>query len=363
VARGGPIASEVAVSTELEDVLSRYTQHITPTGRANYLYYDRPGLGIDPHVDNEEFSLNVVMMLEHVHRENPSALVLYPGDAPMQRIFLSPGEIIALYADSVTHARERMATDERVSIVAFGFQPILGANMQGQLLDKLRQFNGRLTEAEQANFKLLLGLAAGGLTPDLHRPSDIAAATAFDTVSDTLATLQPYSKRISYNGLAYRGRPDFMTDPRLLALQEEARTLRASARRFDEHFLGCGAPIANQLALSETLSSFVRTHAGDVKPTGIASFLYYDEVGQGIDAHIDTDIFSLNVLLMLSHRYKHTPRSALVLLPPRHPAERIELEPGEIVIMFAGSIAHGRERMKPDEAVSILTFGFHPLGI
>ena len=217
--------------------------------------------------------------------------------------------------------------------------------------------------SEQANFKLLLGLAAGGLAVNLHKPSDRAAAAEFDTVSDTLASLQPYSKRISYNGLAYRGRPKFMTDERLLALQEEARTLRVSARRFDEHFLGCGAPIANELAISDTLSSFVQTYAGDVKPTGIASFLYYDEAGQGIDAHIDTDIFSLNVLLMLSHRYKKTPRSALVLLPPHYPAERIELEPGEIVIMFAGSIAHGRERMKPDEAVSILTFGFHPLGI
>lgn len=210
---------------------------------------------------------------------------------------------------------------------------------------------------------MLLGLAAGGLKPNLRRPSDIAAATAFDAISDTLATLQPYSNRISYNGLAYRGRPNFMTDEKLFALQEEARTIRPSARRFDEHFLGCDAPIANQFALSRTLSSFVRTHAGDVKPTGIASFLYCDEDGQGIDAHIDTDIFSLNVLLMLSHRYTHEPRSALVLLPPHRPPERIELEPGEIVIMFAGSIAHGRERMQPREAVSILTFGFHPLGI
>lgn len=235
--------------------------------------------------------------------------------------------------------------------------------MQGQLTEKLRRFNADLNEAEQANFKLLLGLAAGGLAPGLRRPLDEAAAAAFDTVSDTLSKLQPYSKRISHNGIAYRGRPEFMTTELLEALQTEAQDLRPSAIRCDEHFLGCGAPIANKLAVSPELTSFVKANAGDVKPTGIASYLFYDEVGQGIDAHIDTDIFSLNVLLMLQHRYRSSDRSALVLLPSRSVPERLELEPGEIVIMFAGSVAHGRERLKQHEAVSILTFGFHPLGV
>jgi hypothetical protein len=75
-------------------------------------------------VDNEEFSLNVIMMLEHSYTNAPSALVLYPGGCPMQKIYLAPGELIAMYADSVTHARERMAEDEVVRIVAFGFQPV-----------------------------------------------------------------------------------------------------------------------------------------------------------------------------------------------------------------------------------------------
>ena len=235
--------------------------------------------------------------------------------------------------------------------------------MELELSEKLRAFNSTLSEAEKANFKLILGLAAGGLAPDFAKPTTEAGTRAFDTVGETLAKLQPYNKRIARNGIAYRGRPPLMTDSLLASLQEEATALRPSALRFDEHFLGCGAPIANQLAVSSILTNFVRVHAGDVKPTGIASFLYYDEPGQGIEPHIDTDIFSLNVLLMLSHDHTQGSRSSLVVFPPRSDPERFDLIPGEMVIMFAGSMTHGRERMQAGESVSILTFGFHPLGI
>jgi hypothetical protein len=162
--------------------------------------------------------------------------------------------------------------------------------------------------------------------------------------------------------VAFRGRPDFLDDRLLDQLQREARELRPSAHRFDEHFLGCGAPIANRFSVSPELTGLVRRHAGDVRATGVASFLYYDEEGQGIDPHIDTDIFSLNVLLMLSHMPGATGSSCLVLLPPRSEPERLDLQEGEMVIFFAGSVAHGRERVGQGESVTVLTFGFHPLG-
>jgi hypothetical protein len=233
-----------------------------------------------------------------------------------------------------------------------------------ELASKLKKFNSDLTEAEKANFKLLLGLSAGGLLPDFKRPESRNTVRALDTVTEALSKLQPYSNRISKNGIAYKGRPSLMTDELLKDLQEEAISVRADATRFDEHFLGCGAPIANKLAVSDQLVDFVQLHAGDVKPTGVASFLFYDEEGQGIDPHIDTDIFSLNVILMLSHEECQNKNhdSALYVFPPGENPERIDLKPGDMVIMFAGSIAHGRQRMKKGESVSILTFGFHPLG-
>jgi hypothetical protein len=229
---------------------------------------------------------------------------------------------------------------------------------------KLRNFNSTLTEAEKANFKLLLGLSAGGLVPNFERPKFDAPRMALDAVTETLAKLQPYSNRISKNGIAFRGRPKFLTDNLLKSLQVEAESIRPRTVRFDEHYLGCGAPIANKLATSFELVEFVKANVGFVEPTGVASFIFYDEVGQGIDPHIDTDIFSLNVLLMLSHKVpeKIAARSTLVVFPPDAEPESFDLEPGEVVIMFAGSIAHGRQRVTKDESVSILTFGFHPLG-
>lgn len=233
--------------------------------------------------------------------------------------------------------------------------------MPDNLATKLLRLNGDLDEAERANLKLVLSLAAGGLTPDFDRPHVGIQASAFDAVSETLVGLQPYRDRIGPNGLAYRGRPPFMTDALLASLQSEAVELRPAAHRFDEHFLGCGAPIANALATSDDLTTFVRAHAGNVKPTGVASFLFYDEEGQGIHPHIDTDVFSVNVLIMLAHRRCANRASALVIFPPGRDPERIELWPGEMLILFAGSIAHGRERIAPGEAISILTLGFHPV--
>lgn len=234
--------------------------------------------------------------------------------------------------------------------------------MSEKLVEKLQAFNDSLSEAERANYKLLLGLAAGGLSPDFKTPFTPKQRAAFTTVGETLARLQPYRARINRNGIAYRGRPDFMTDEVLGSLIQEATALRPRAVPFEEHFLGTGAPIANRMAVSPQLCALVRQHAGDVQPTGVASFLFYDAPGQGIEPHIDTDIFSLNVILMLKHVGGGDPRSCLVVFPPGDEPERLDLVPGEMVIMFAGSITHGREYVKPGEEVGILTFGFHPLG-
>ena len=229
--------------------------------------------------------------------------------------------------------------------------------------EKLRGFNGTLTAEEKANFKFLLGFAAAGLAPGCAKPQGGLNAVVFDTVSDTLAHLEPYSGRISRNGVAYRGRPEIMTDELLTALQTEARAFRPpSATRSDAVFLGCGAPVASELAVSSKLCSFVREHAEPVEPTGIANFIYYDEPGQRTDPHVDTDLFALNVLVMLEHEYVNEPQAALVLFPPHSDPERFELVPGEVIVMFAASIVHGREHIQPGERISIVTFGFQPLG-
>lgn len=124
VVSGAPGAREFAYSRALGDLVTAHAGAVEPTSKANYLYYDAVGLGIEPHIDNEEFSLNAIMMLEHSYEQDPSALVLYPPGAPAERIYLQPGELIVMFADSVVHAREPVKSGERVRIVAFGFSPI-----------------------------------------------------------------------------------------------------------------------------------------------------------------------------------------------------------------------------------------------
>jgi len=128
VASGAPLARQVALSDQLSCVVSEHVPHIRPTAKANYLYYDEPGLGIEPHVDNEGFSLNAIMMLAHEHSGGPSALVLYPARLPAERFLLEPGEMLIFFADSIAHARERVGSDETIRIVAFGFQPVMSVN-------------------------------------------------------------------------------------------------------------------------------------------------------------------------------------------------------------------------------------------
>lgn len=124
VSTGQKAAKLVAFSEQLRDLVSDGAGAVVPTGKTNYLYYDTEGMGIEPHIDNHEFPLNTILMLDHKHIDQPSCLVLYPKDREPIRLDLKRGELIIFYADSVMHAREKMKKNEIVRIVAFGFKPV-----------------------------------------------------------------------------------------------------------------------------------------------------------------------------------------------------------------------------------------------
>jgi hypothetical protein len=166
-------------------------------------------------------------------------------------------------------------------------------------------------------------------------------------------------------GIQYRGRPPFLTDDLLSALQAEAAMVGPSAPPFDEHYLGCGGPVANQLANSSALADLVTSVVPKAVTTGIASYLFYRDVGQGIIPHIDTDIFSLNVLMMLAHEIPAglAEPSALHMHFADGTKQRLQLSPGEVVIFLAGTQAHSRTPIQENERVTILTLGFMPAGV
>lgn len=124
VASGAPLARELALSSDISDFLSQRVGPVLPTYKANYLYYDAPGLGIDPHVDKDEFALNVLTMLEHRPRRRHSELILYPPDESPVHVQLAHGESLVFFADSVTHQRTRTVAGESIRLVSFGYHPI-----------------------------------------------------------------------------------------------------------------------------------------------------------------------------------------------------------------------------------------------
>ncbi|MFC4852053.1 hypothetical protein [Actinophytocola glycyrrhizae] len=224
---------------------------------------------------------------------------------------------------------------------------------------RLADLHGSLSPAEQANLKLILGLSAGHLVPE----RDPRAQDGRVAVSEALELLCPYDVA-DPRGAQYRGRPELLTDELLATLIAEAEEVGETAVPFDEHYLGCGGPVADRLATSPGLTALVRSVVPGAEPTGIASYLFYRDAGQGIIPHIDTDIFSLNVLMMLAHE---TPQdapttSALCMHYPDGSEERFQLAPGEVVIFLAGTQAHSRTPIVAGERVTILTFGFMPKG-
>ena len=120
----GRIATELAVSRPLVDLVRTHTGDCEPTARAAYVYYDSRGQGVYPHVDASSYSLTALFMITHSYRRAPlSHHVHYLPDGRTERFALEPGEMLLFHAASVVHARTPVGPDEAVTILAIGFQP------------------------------------------------------------------------------------------------------------------------------------------------------------------------------------------------------------------------------------------------
>jgi len=219
--------------------------------------------------------------------------------------------------------------------------------------EKLSQFILGLTEDEKDMYRILMNHAAGGLGA-----RKAAGKLKSDGEGAFGAVLNSLRQFVSAD-VIWRARPPFLTPAILQALQEEAERGKATALSTERHLLGCGGPVADALAVSPELMGLMESLVPGVVPTGIASYIYYDREGAGIEPHVDTDIFAVNAIIMLKHNYVSDP-SHLVLYPPGKPAERIQLAIGEMIVIDAAGLVHAREDMKANEEVTVVTIGFQP---
>ncbi|MCA1221814.1 hypothetical protein [Streptomyces sp. 8L] len=230
------------------------------------------------------------------------------------------------------------------------------------LVDRLSELSSELTAAERENLKFLLSMAAGGLLSG-HAQSIPAPLreTALTTAQRSLPRLHGSERPQFDTGVVFCGRGPFFSDEDIAVLNRESLSYRPRAERFHDHYVASGAPIARELALSQSVNDFLASRVGPVLPTYKANYLYYDEPGLGIDPHVDKDEFSLNVLTMLEHR-PDTRHSELILYPPEQDAIHVHLEPGESLVFFADSVTHQRTRTVTGEAIRLVSFGYRTIG-
>ena len=184
--------------------------------------------------------------------------------------------------------------------------------------------------------------------------------TRFTYLANTIRQLSPDHALMPENGIVFKGNPNWANHQLLLTLNKEAEQRRDKPLDRTDHFLGCGGIQADKLANSTSLVNFVSQHAGKVRATGIASYLYYDKPGLGIRPHVDTDVFSVNLMLMLKHRPSQNGlKSSTLVFPPNGKMENHSLDIGGVMIMFGGAVIHARSIIGPQEKVHLLTIGFN----
>ena len=182
----------------------------------------------------------------------------------------------------------------------------------------------------------------------------------FNYLATALLKISPDHQNIPNNGIAYKGKPSWITDNLLKELQNEALARRKQPLDRIDHFLGCGGKHADLLSVNQEILKFVSNHVRKrVKPTGIASYLYYDKPGLGIRPHVDSDVFSINMMLMLKHEYKQNFEPSVTrIFPANSEMESYQLSIGEVMIMHGGAVIHTRSTIKEFENVHLLTIGF-----
>lgn len=214
------------------------------------------------------------------------------------------------------------------------------------------ELSGSLSFAERHVQRLLLGCALRRLVPSEHLPR----GRDLNMVAIVLAGLA----RLQSDTVLYLGRPEFLTDELVRALQEEAQESRAGASVIHHWCTADLGRAAYGFIESDGLRTLVSRLAGRVAPTGYGKYVYCDEEVSGGGVHLHTQPFAVNVELKLAHEHPAGDPGQLVLWPPHSDKQRFEVWPGEMVLWFNGGVPHTREDPRPGEKMTAVSVFFEP---
>ena len=241
-------------------------------------------------------------------------------------------------------------------------------NTTKNLAGKLASFADELDFGERDALKFGISVAAvTELENDFEVSQDAEKRARFSKYLRYLLEIQPFRARVPEYGLAYLGRPDFMTPALVAALQAEAASLRQKARiNFEQYIVTVDTPddsyLCEKLANSEQMYNLMSQHAGSCSHSFISSYIYYEEAGQRSSPHVDNAFTSLTAMIGIRHDYAFAEEqsSASIVYWPDKPPMEYRLRPGEVAIFFGVCAVHGRSPVRDGEVVQSLLLSFQP---
>lgn len=236
------------------------------------------------------------------------------------------------------------------------------------LSERLQRFSQQLSPNERDALKYRLSLASiKEMEKDFEISQNPDKRQRFFGFLQHLLAIQPFFGRVPMYGIAYRGRPDFMTDQLVEDLRAEALRFRPYARLNFEQFIATidtpdDSTVSERLAASEDLYRLVTQHAGSCLRSYITSYIYYEVAGQCSKPHVDNAFTSITAMIGLrnDHEDLTSPLSSSVIYWPDSPPMEYRLKPGELVIFFGVCTLHGRYPISSGETIHSLLVSFRP---
>ncbi|MGH3905397.1 MAG: hypothetical protein ACRDTE_14590 [Pseudonocardiaceae bacterium] len=230
-----------------------------------------------------------------------------------------------------------------------------------RLAQKIIDFNATLTELESFNMNLLMSVSVGGIAPYGTMPTGGVRGDAWEAGLRVLSHMHP-------GGLRYHGPAPILTAELLRGLQAEAEEQEKIAHRTGVQELSPGGPVAVAFSSAPEVLDFVSEAVGHrVFPTEIGSYLFYNQTGDYLYPHVDTEVFAVNLIVMLKHDLPEgTPLddgSSLLVWEAGNGERRVPLAVGEVAVLLASGTVHGREAIGEGEKVTIVTVGFQYTGV
>jgi len=225
--------------------------------------------------------------------------------------------------------------------------------MDASIVAALCSRAGQMAPAELRALRHVLGVAISGLDAEHSLPTDPRKLAAIRAIQDSLFHLTNYPGHIPDDGMMWTGRPAFVTDAVLAALQCRARAESVNKIRSGKHFF-VECPAMLELLPPGALASFLQALEGGLQPRGKANLQYYEAPGECIGAHVDVDDFGLSGVMLLRHEHQQPRASRLWVFPRGQAPKVVELEPGHMVIFCGQAVIHQRTAVAAGEQVTTL---------